>query len=544
MKRICFPIIVFLLISGLSFASPPPEVGPSGQPAFLPATIEPEFPPQPEETFVVPAPVPGTQVAPSTVNRLSGVPYYSHLKDLGLLTSNPQYPLQQTIPSNEQIAPALSISPSYNMTSDVNQDVETSVMAYNSNGTIYKSTTYIKILSNGTPRIYYSTTPDFYTFYRGQLALPSGYQYSADPLMSKNAFNGGIAPGRIYTSGLIYNPSSKHQTYGILNGIAVWHSDDGGRFWSQPTIVLSNGSDSSSTFDKPAIDVSWHSGSLGYVYTAYVYMYGGTNPVTTYIGVSRSTDGGVTFPQTTVPYSTQDTINGVQVLVDYYSGYVYVLWIDFSDNTIYMSTSKDMGTTWSAPESVASGKMLNTNAYLNGDVRAGSLPMARYNWVANKICLVWHEWQKDAPSNCNSLPHGYPGCTTDVYYIAKSPSGWQGKVKISDAPTNDQFMPALDFDLTGNLTVTFYDRRNDTNNIKYHQYMAHIDSNGSPLQANTRVSTFQSDPTKYTQYPCFIGDYQDIWDQTISNVDNYFSAWVGIPVSTGIGDIYLSTIVP
>ena len=118
-------------------------------------------------------------------------------------------------------------------------------------------------------------------------------------------------------------------------------------------------------------------------------------------------------------------------------------------------------------------------------------------------------------------------------------------MKISDAITNDQFMPALDFDLSGDLTVTFYDRRGDPNNILYNEYMARIASTGSPLQANTLVSTFQSDPTKYTgHYPGFIGDYHDIWDQTISNIDNYFSAWVGIPTTTGIGDIYMTTIVP
>ncbi|MDA8241407.1 MAG: sialidase family protein [Nitrospiraceae bacterium] len=554
MEKTCLLICFYLLVSVVASASPYPEPGPTGYQAYLPEPIEPEFPPQPAETFVVPAPVPGAQVAPDIFNHLSGVLFYGHLIDWGGLSINPQSLPEQMIPNTAQISPALSISSSYNMTSDSNQDIEPSVMAHNSNGTVYKSTTYIKILSDGvTPRIYYSTTPDFYTFQRGQLALPSGYQYTADPLMSKNAFNGGIAPGRIYTTGLIYNPGSG-QSYGIPNGIAVWSSNDGGRSWLQATIIISDTSDRTSTFDKPAVDVSWNSGSLGYVYAAYIYVYGGTNPATTYIGVSRSTDGGVTFPQTTVPFSTSDKINGVQVLVDYYSGYVYVLWTDFSNNTIYMSTSRDMGTTWSAPESVASGKMVNPNYFgyqeygflkcsgSNNGVRAASVTMARFNWAANKISVVWHEWKQGSPSNCNSLPPGSSGCTTEVYYAAKSPSGWQGKVKISDALTNDQFMPALDFDSTGNLTVTFYDRRDDANNIKYYPYIARIDSTGRLRQANMRASTFQSDPTKYTQYPCFIGDYHDIWDQTISNVDNYFSAWVGIPAS--IGDIYLSTIVP
>ena len=90
-------------------------------------------------------------------------------------------------------------------------------------------------------------------------------------------------------------------------------------------------------------------------------------------------------------------------------------------------------------------------------------------------------------------------------------------------------MPALDFDGTGNLIVTFYDRRDDPNNLLYHEYMAHIDSNGNLLEPNTRVSTFQSNPLNYPH--SFIGDYQDIWDQSFSTGEFYLSGWVGIRAS-------------
>jgi hypothetical protein len=581
MRKLYFFIMFLLLIPCFSFASPESEL--QTWTSNVP-TIEPAYPPMPTEPFAIPEPpAPGTQVTPDALSQLSGVLYYSYSKDWGLLPSNPPSPLEQTSPSAEQLAPALSISGAYNMTSDSYQDAEPSVMAFNSNGTIYKATTYIKILPNGSsfkPLIYYSSTPNFSTFYRGQLALPSGYQFSGDPLMSKNPYNVGIAPGRIYTTGTIYNPSQSG--YGIPNGIAVWYSDDGGRSWyglnhdsTQPTIVISNLNDSTSIYDKPAIDVSRYAGSLGYVYVAGVYV----TSSGTYIGVAWSTDGGMTFPDTQKAWvlsATPDKINGAQVLVDQYSGYVYVLWTDFTTNPnhIYMSTSTNGGRNWSSPESVASGKMVFPNqqngyGYLKGGIRSPSFSMTRFNWVANKICVVWHEWKASAPSNCNSLPAGSAGCNTDVYYNAKSPSGWLSTtgIKINDNQTStDSFMPALDFDSAGNMTVTFYDRRRDSsNNILYDQYMARINSSGSPLQANARVSTFQSDPSKYTLYPGFIGDYQDIWEQTISNVDTFFSSWAGIPghcsnsVTTSctqssncpsggtcifIGDIYMSTIVP
>ena len=81
-------------------------------------------------------------------------------------------------------------------------------------------------------------------------------------------------------------------------------------------------------------------------------------------------------------------------------------------------------------------------------------------------------------------------------------------------------MLALDFDLTGNMIVTFYDRRDDSSNIKYHLYSARIDSSGIRLEPNIRVSTFQSNPQNYTVDPRFIGDYHDIW--RVVEVRSYF----------------------
>ena len=97
-------------------------------------------------------------------------------------------------------------------------------------------------------------------------------------------------------------------------------------------------------------------------------------------------------------------------------------------------------------------------------------------------------------------------------------------------------MPALDFDTTGNLVVTFYDRRDDPGNFLYHVYMVRINSNGGNLQPNTRISTFQSDARSYSSgsYQRFIGDYQDIWDQVIAaGGEYYFPVWVGIPSGSG-----------
>jgi len=253
--------------------------------------------------------------------------------------------------------------------------------------------------------------------------------------------------------------------------------------------------------------------------------------------IATSTDGGAIFGDPK-HVASGGIIQGPQIVVNYYYGRVYVLWVDYSLNAIRLSFSDDYGQTWSAPETGPTGNMVS-NILLKGNIRANSLPMARFNHAANKICVVWHE---------------YEGATynTDVYYSTKSSSGWLPKKRINDDIPDpnypkDQFMPALDFDVSGNLVVTFYDRRNDPNNLKYELYMARIDSNGNILDVNQRVSNFQSDPQFYTDNTGkanFIGDYHDVWSQPYAGIEYYFSAWIGIPPSNNIGDVYWSLIQP
>lgn len=457
---------------------------------------------------------------------LSGPVYYPQVFNLGggaYLPPEP-YAAAGTFP----VGP--SVLYSANATEDANQDVSPSVLSITLDDTDYTITAFTKYIDPITARNYFSTTSDFMTFTQGELPMPDGYQVSANAVLGANVLTTGIAPGRIYCAGIVFN----WVPHVPPNGIAVWHSDDGGRSWSAPAIVSRN--DSSNYFlDRPHIGVSWASGTVGYVYVAYT-KYNNSDLSQNQLLVSRSTDGGLTF-EDPVPVISGKIANP-QILVNPFFGYaIYALWVDFSANEIQMSRSLDYGKTWEAPQTAAAGNMIagennfwNESDYLNGDLRAITAPRARFNWVKNKICVVWHEREQ-------------PGSNaTDVFYTAKSFQGWQAKVRVNDVQTNDQFMPALDFDSDGNLKVIFYDRRDDPDNLLYHQYIAHIDSNGNDLSPNERVSTFQSNPKGYRDH--FIGDYQDIWDWTFSSGEKYHSAWVGIGIPANTGDVYLSGIEP
>lgn len=383
MKKQYLLFTVFILISGSVFASPLPELPLSmdGSPMynFLPPPIESEFPLQPaEQPFPESQTFPPQKISLDAVQSASGVLYYATLTEWGIIQSAPPQQIQ-TLPNTAIETLASSVIGTIPVVSDSNQDVEPSVISINKDGTDWTTTVYTKYVA-GIAKNYFSTTADFSTFYRGQLPLPTGYSWSGDPLLAENPYTTGVAPGRVYLTGLLLNGGISP------TAIAVWHSDDGGRTWPSPTIVAQS-SDSSSPVDKPAIADSWHSGSLGTVYVAYVR--GGA---TKQLFVAKSTDGGVTFwNPIAVPQATGN-INGAQILVNYYYGDVYVLWTDFSMNAIRLSRSTNFGSNWTVPETAASGNIVLAN--IKGGLRVGSLPMARFNHIANKICVVWNEWQE------------------------------------------------------------------------------------------------------------------------------------------------------
>ncbi len=108
------------------------------------------------------------------------------------------------------------------------------------------------------------------------------------------------------------------------------------------------------------------------------------------------------------------------------SGYIYVLWVDFttSPQKIYEARSPSTGTlagTWSIDSSGPTGYFfVDDSDQLNGKLRGMTVPMVRFNWPVTKISVVWHEKE-------SSGSH-----LADVYYAAKGSGGWQSKTKISD----------------------------------------------------------------------------------------------------------------
>lgn len=361
--------------------------------------------------------------------------------------------------------------------------------------------------------------------------------------MAVNPYSYGIAGKRMYCSGILFN---RGQEGASLNSIGLWRSDDGRRTWLGPTIVASeNGG--GFFLDKPAIAVSWYSGNLGYVYLTWVKLYV-SNPSANSIWIARSTDGGLSFSD--YQALTYDEVQGPQVVVDSSNGYVYAMWVNWTNNDIRSSRSPNQGVNFEGHEVVGGGNLLMRGATINGNVKANTLPMARYNWSYPRVMVVWH---------------GYGEAGTDIYYAYKGCTsncnayGWEVQRRINDVTTRDQFMPAIDFNSNGNVVIAFYDRRDDLAsvcldqngnmqaNVCYHQYFAYVYPDGTPIpnEPNRRMSSFASNPGYHdgSDGPAnFIGDYQDIWDHQFPEGEKATSGWIGIRDSVNIGDPYLSRI--
>lgn len=516
----CSALLLFPL-STLSAATPPPIAAQKLQRAIPAAPSHPQ-----------PAPIlTGIPVAPFTLetlnaSHLSGVVYAGIRAGLvdhnvGSLAAASSGRRNAVVPPSgggsgklTPIVDATVQSPSTNASASALQDVEPSVVAITAGGVDRTFSSFITYETSTTPRIHYASTTDFSSFQRGAMPAPSGYSISGDPFMDENPYTGGVAPLRVYCAGIAFNNIFTPQN--APNAIAVWHSDpsDNGNFTASATIADNRGV--GYFLDKPALAVSWHNSTdLGYVYLAYVsYDYVNSNSA---IVVARSTDGGASFPTKTViaygPNSAAAVANP-QIVVSANTGAVYVLWVDFGLNQIQMARSTDFGVTFGAHEVAGSGTM--TTGTLTGGIRAETVPMARFNSTANSLDVVWHD---------NAASGG-----TQVEYSYKDSTGWhQLTTAVTQFTANDQFMPAIDFNVAGNIVITYYDRHADPANTAYRAYEAYLTATGTRIDANDGwMGGFDSTASGGGS---FIGDYQGVWDWTYSTGERAVGSWIGVQSS-------------
>ncbi len=271
-----------------------------------------------------------------------------------------------------------------------------------------------------------------------------------------------------------------------MSGIFVFKSQDGGMNWEGPYTVVDSVTTAFEDKELIACDNapnSPYNGNLYVVWTRfYDYQNGG-------ILISRSTNGGETWSQ---PQRLSMETYGYQwpVPVVGDSGVLYVAWLDYYYERIRFTRSTDGGNTFSTPATVTS---LNGSYYYISP--SGNLLVISYPAIATDV-------NPESPYYGN-LYMVYTDSTSDngmdIFFRKSTDRGetWSEALRLNDDPPGnviDQFHPWVDVDENGTITVIFYDRRNDPNNILMDLYMTQSFDGGETWTPNVRVTSVSSFP--------------------------------------------------
>jgi len=301
-----------------------------------------------------------------------------------------------------------------------------------------------------------------------------------------------------------------------VNGteMAVARSTDGGRTY--PSLTLFSFETGSSRFnDKPMITTDTNAaGSFrDNVYVAWDAAVGGTDGGGVRVG--RSSDHGASFAVNRAddPKGPGKAIGAVPFVGP--GGEVYVAWNDFKANTIGFNRSFDGAVTWGTPGVIAA-KAIPFDIGIPAESFRGALVYpacdADRSGGAHRGRLY-----------CSWLDLNDDGVTTGIVLSFSDDRGatWSRPAPVGDRVAGvDRFNHWLSVDpVTGQVTVAYYDTRNDTTGSRFQTdfYLARS-ADGVSWLADTRVSDVSSNehdcdgtfPCAAINYGNQQGDYEGL----------------------------------
>jgi hypothetical protein len=283
------------------------------------------------------------------------------------------------------------------------------------------------------------------------------------------------------------------------NSVAVSKSTNGGSTWGTPVAVTFNRNrafddkyylavDRSSSAFADRIYVSWDRNI-------------GNNQI---LYLSFSSDHGATW---NAPIKVNDgttkfeRVIGACPAVDQGTGTVYDSWHDYAKNIIFVDKSSNGGVTWGTDVAA-----VTTHAGFGQDIgcvggRSQGPAHAIKVGPSHAIYLVYAD-----PVSARGVNRGF-----DIL-LSKSTDGgahWSTPITLNnDNTSNDQFHPTLSVESNGSggdkVTVTWYDRQDDSSNRLAYVYGTQSTDSGSTWATNVRLTSAQSD---FDGNPNGPGDY-------------------------------------
>ncbi len=369
----------------------------------------------------------------------------------------------------------------------------------------------------------------------------SGYGYSHDN--GKTFIDGGglIPKDQMYGGGdplILANPFDPEHfiyfqlTYGGVpsSSIVLQESFDGGKnFYRENSRSVLKGLVSPFTgkpLEKPSMfhDKEWGDWSKvnGYITLAWTFFEStkGTNYYDVVVPLAIvSKDGGKSWgsPKSLIQ---ENWYGGLCAVASGLEGEIYVAYVEFNFNQIFLARTFDGGETWEGPFQVVGSfqspfdkdetRKCDGFTALKGEIRITSIPSLTVDPKNGDLYLVYNYKQsKNSPDD------------SDIAFVMSKDKGetWTQPVKINDDPTNnDQFMPSVASAGGGNVMVMFYDRRNDPNNWNIDVYVAQSLDGGKTWLPNRKVNCKSFPPASTS---CYMGDY----NQIVTDGIYYYLAW-------------------
>lgn len=298
--------------------------------------------------------------------------------------------------------------------------------------------------------------------------------------------------GRAYFCSLLFEEDRPD------NGIGVSSSTDGGRTWTEPTLIAQSVDDFN---DKQALTVDTSAGSahLGSVYVAWdanVDADGNGSVEKQVVLVSRSKDGGSSWePAVRVRKKGANVGCIPRVGPD---GTVYLVWTGGSIGGrrayVFFSRSGDGGLTWSKPRKISEIRAAGIDGFRTGN----GLPSFDVDPATGSLVVAWSDARFTGADQVALIGSTDGGAT------------WSEPRRASDGPDDAPvFTVSVAARPGGGVAVSYYSLRNDPVRAYATDYFVQVSVDGGAVFGSARRVTPETFDIRWAAQArgYFLGDY-------------------------------------